>query len=59
MKQSTLNQIQGVLVTAGRSDLAEELIAGKAETYKCPTCGTKVLKTTNYCLKCKKKVSPK
>lgn len=26
------------------------------DTFKCPTCGTKVLKQTGYCLKCKKKV---
>lgn len=30
-----------------------------AETFKCPTCGTKVLKQTGYCVKCKKKVQPK
>ena len=29
MKISTLNQICGVLVTAGRTDLAEELVVGK------------------------------
>ena len=27
-----------------------------ASTFKCPTCGTKVLENTGYCLKCKKKV---
>jgi len=27
-------------------------------TFKCPNCGTKVLKATGYCLKCKKKVKP-
>lgn len=27
-----------------------------AETFKCPECGTKVLKQTGYCVKCKKKV---
>ena len=27
-----------------------------AETFKCPNCGTKVLKNTGYCLKCKEKV---
>lgn len=25
-------------------------------TFKCPTCGSKVLKNTGYCVKCKKKV---
>jgi len=27
-----------------------------ADTFKCPHCGTKVLKQTGYCVKCKKKV---
>lgn len=30
-----------------------------AETFPCPTCGTKVLSKTKYCVKCKKKVEPK
>ena len=30
----------------------------KTGTFKCPTCGSKVLKNTGYCVKCKKKVSP-
>lgn len=30
-----------------------------AETFKCPTCGNKVLKKTGYCVVCKKKVKPK
>lgn len=29
-----------------------------SDTFKCPTCGTKVLVNTGYCLKCKKKVKP-
>lgn len=29
---------------------------GKSDTFKCPNCGTKVLKKTGYCVKCKKKV---
>ena len=38
--------------------LEEELglIEGKGETFKCPECGTKVLKASGYCVKCKKKV---
>jgi len=32
---------------------------GNTSTFKCPTCGTKVLTNTGYCLKCKKKVQPK
>jgi len=34
--------------------LAKELIS--VDTFKCPECGTKVLKQTGYCVKCKKKV---
>jgi len=30
-----------------------------AETMKCPTCGSKVLKATKYCVKCKKKIGEK
>jgi len=30
----------------------------KAGTFKCPHCGTKVLKNTGFCVKCKKKVEP-
>jgi len=37
--------------------LAKQLIAAdNTETFKCPECGTKVLKNTGYCVKCKKKV---
>jgi uncharacterized OB-fold protein len=36
------------------NNLKEEFIKG---TYKCPECGTKVSKNSNYCFKCKKKVS--
>lgn len=40
--------------------LAEELTAGGENgTFTCPECGTKVLKNTGYCIKCKKKVEPK
>jgi predicted RNA-binding Zn-ribbon protein involved in translation (DUF1610 family) len=31
----------------------------KEGTFKCPNCGTKVLRNTGYCLKCKKKVAEK
>jgi len=33
MKRSKLNQIQGVLVTAGRTDLAKELIISEVKKY--------------------------
>jgi len=29
----------------------------KSGTFKCSICGSKVLKNTGYCVKCKKKVS--
>ncbi len=31
----------------------------EAETFKCPDCGSKVLKQTGYCVSCKKKVGGK
>jgi len=34
--------------------IADDLVA--AETFKCPNCDTKVLKQTEYCVTCKKKV---
>ncbi|HUV84277.1 MAG TPA: hypothetical protein VMV86_01125 [Methanosarcinales archaeon] len=34
--------------------LAKAIVS--ADTFKCPSCGTKVLKQTGYCVKCKKKV---
>ncbi len=37
--------------------LAKQVLA--ADTFPCPNCGTKVLKNTGYCVKCKKKVEPK
>ena len=32
-------------------------ITEEAKTAKCPTCGSKYLVATGYCLKCKKKVA--
>ena len=32
------------------------IAADNTETFKCPNCGTKVLKNTGYCVKCKEKV---
>ena len=53
-----MDNIQKELIKAGRKDLAEEYYNKvAAETFKCPNCGTNVLKQTGYCLKCKKKVS--
>ena len=45
-----------VKVAARLVRLAKELLAGDTGTFKCPTCGTKVLENTGYCVKCKKKV---
>jgi predicted RNA-binding Zn-ribbon protein involved in translation (DUF1610 family) len=50
-----------------RTEVASELIRiasmlvadEKKETFKCPKCGTGVLKNTGYCLKCKEKVEEK
>jgi len=36
---------------------AKQLTSAENGTFKCPDCGTKVLKATGYCLKCKKKVA--
>ena len=33
-----------------------KLLTVAAETFECPNCGSKVLKNTGYCLKCKEKV---
>jgi len=34
----------------------ESAVEAKVETFECPDCGTKVMKQTGYCVKCKKKV---
>ena len=37
--------------------LAKSLVSEADKgTFKCPECGTKVLKQTSYCVKCQKKV---
>ena len=33
-----------------------KLLTGTTGTFECPNCGSKVLKNTGYCLKCKEKV---
>ena len=42
------------------SKMADDEFNGRvaAKTFPCPTCGTKVLEQTSYCVKCKKKVKP-
>lgn len=52
--EATRLKLAALEVLAGEEGIEKE--AGKAETVKCPDCGTKVLKATGYCLKCKKKV---
>jgi uncharacterized OB-fold protein len=42
---------------AANSMLNESLKEASTATAKCPTCGNKYLKQTNYCLTCKKKVN--
>ena len=54
-----MDEIQKVLVKAGRKDLAQKYwdkLAANNGTFKCPECGSKVLENTGYCVKCKKKV---
>ena len=36
-----------------------EVFEKETGTFKCPDCGSKVLKNTGYCLSCKKKVKEK
>lgn len=52
--EATQLKLAALEVLAGEEGTEKE--AGKGETMKCPTCGTKVLKATGYCLKCKKKI---
>jgi len=52
--EATRLKLAALEVLAGEEGIEKE--AGKAETVECPDCGTKVLKATGYCLKCKKKV---
>jgi len=49
----------GGRLAEGAPDLEGTLVEAKAETFPCPKCGTKVLKQTGYCVKCKAKVKPK
>ena len=56
-----MDEIQKVLVKAGRKDLAQkywEKLAANNGTFKCPDCGSKILENTKYCLKCKGKKEP-
>ena len=52
--EDTRKKLAALEVLAGEEDTTVKKEA--AETMKCPTCGTKVLKATGYCLKCKKKI---
>ena len=65
MKESTIETIEvmedvklpGTHIVLEKGDRIE--IMDEAETFKCPECGSKVLKQTGYCVKCKKKVGDK
>lgn len=52
--EATRLKLAALEVLAGEDTTEKE--AGKAEMIKCPDCGSKVLKATGYCLKCKKKI---
>jgi DNA-directed RNA polymerase subunit RPC12/RpoP len=60
--ESTRRKLAALQVLAGEEENEEETAdatekeAGKADMIKCPDCGSKVLKATGYCLKCKKKI---
>lgn len=51
--EATRLRLAALEVLAGEDSSTEK---EAAETIKCPDCGTKVLKATGYCLKCKKKI---
>jgi uncharacterized OB-fold protein len=38
-------------------DFFKKLNEEDEKTFRCPNCGSKVLKKTKYCVKCKKKVN--
>lgn len=52
--EATRLKLAALEVLAGDEGVGKE--AGKAEMIICPDCGSKVLKATGYCLKCKKKI---
>jgi DNA-directed RNA polymerase subunit RPC12/RpoP len=60
--EATRRKLAALQVLAGEDEdedekeKATEKEAGKADMIKCPDCGSKVLKATSYCLKCKKKI---
>jgi hypothetical protein len=62
---ATRKRLAALQVLAGeeeseKEEAQEEGTSKEAtETFECPKCGTKVLKKTGYCVKCKAKVKPK
>jgi DNA-directed RNA polymerase subunit RPC12/RpoP len=46
-------KLKGIIEKFNEENVEEEKKNG---TFKCPDCGSKVLKNTAYCVKCKKKV---
>lgn len=61
--KATQKRLAALKVLAGEDESNEDegtkKEAAKAETFECPKCGSKVLKKTGYCVKCKEKVKPK
>ena len=51
VKNELLAKVAAIDVLVGPEGVVKEA----AETVKCPKCGTKVLKKTGYCVKCKAK----
>jgi len=47
------------IITLEPGDVIEVSEKAETGTFKCPDCGSKVLKATQYCLSCKKKVKEK
>jgi len=59
-KLAALEVLAGEESEEDQSSSTEEVTEkNAAETFKCPTCDTNVLKKTGYCVKCKKKVGDK
>lgn len=51
-----LSQVEKQILDIKQKSSRHAHVLTAADTFKCPTCGTKVLEQTGYCVKCKKKV---
>ena len=58
MKKLTLTQEFAIPGTEITLEAGDQILVKEADTdtAKCPDCGSKYLKATGYCVKCKKKV---